>query len=160
MGCASSMDNAVLPLADEIGDEVDVKMQSKLDKSKFLAGKFQRIELPKEIWLSRMATFIHSHMKQINHFSQADYDVMIARLDLYKKTIGPNPVKKDKHTHAVRVLETLFAKRINACVLDNILINTSIDYCNRDREHHFEEIMFILTILVHTPMMRYFETTY
>lgn len=157
MGCASSMDNAVIPFA----DEVDVKMQSKiamLDTTKCLAGKFQRVELPKEIWISRMATFIHSHMKQINAFSLSEYDTMITRLEQYRKSIGPIPIKKNKHTHAIEVLETLFAKPTNVSILTKVLINTSIDYCNHDREHHFEEIMFILTIIVNAPMMSYFET--
>lgn len=157
MGCASSMDNAVLPYE----DEVDVKMQSKLamlDNTKCLAGKFQRVELPKEIWLSRMATFIHSHMKQINGFSLVEYDMMITRLEQYRKSIGPNPTKKNKHTHAIQVLETLFAEPTKTSILTKVLINTSIDYCNHNREHHFEEIMFIFTIIVNAPMMCYFET--
>lgn len=160
MGCASSMDHSVLPLIDD-GDAMNVC--SKLDKSKCLAGKFQRVNLPKEIWLSRMATFIHSLVKQIDNFNSEDYHVMIARLERYIKAIGHNPPKKDKHIHAVQVLETIFMNNakptpLKTSTIDQILINTSIDYCNSNKEHHFEEVMFIFTIIVNAPMMRYFET--
>lgn len=154
MGCTASMDNAVLPFPDEI----DVGNHEKVDKSKYLAGKFDRIELPKEVWISRTATFIHSHVKQIQQFSSIEYDIMIERLAQYRKSIGPNPKKNDKHTHAIAILEMIFAKRINPSTLTKVLISTSVDYCNVNKEHHFEEIMFVLTIIVHFPMMRYFES--
>lgn len=159
MGCGASMDNAVLPLPNDMDAQAS-KSHKKFDASKCLAGKFQRVELAKEVWVSRMATFIYSHVKQIQNFSATEYEVMLARLAQYRKSIGPNPIKKDKHTHAISTLEMVFAKPIHPSTLAKVLIGTSVDYCESNQEHHFEEIMFVFTIIVHAPTMRYFETTY
>lgn len=153
MGCLSDNQNAVHSYDLDI-----ITVPTKLNKVLCLAGKFQRRQLPKEIWLSRMATMIYDHIKQVKGYGQSDYNIMLIRVAEFKKMLASH--LDEKQVNAIKVMDKLFDKPTTPKVMAQTLINLSAEYCKKNKEHDFEEIMFKFSIIVNAPTMRYFETKY
>ncbi len=153
MGCLSDNRNAVRSY------DIDIITEpKKLNKVVWLAGKFERKQLPKEIWLSRMATMIYDHIRQMKGYSQSDYNIMLMRVFEFQKMLAS--YLDDKQANAIKVMDKLFKKPTSSKVMAQVLINLSTDYCKKNKEHDFEEIMFKFSIVVNAPTMHYFETKY
>ncbi len=145
MGCSSSINivyNVVVPA-------------ETLNKEKCLAGKFRRTQLPKEIWLRRMYSFICKHILQFKDYSAYDIDVMLNKLNQYMKSISDN---ETKHAKAIIILNDIFCKAPSPAMLRVALREMSVSYCSQDKEHEFEEIAFVFSIIVTAPILGLYET--
>jgi hypothetical protein len=158
MGCGYSMQNAVIPFENQVVEEAIVKIDGK--KSKF--GIIHRIELPKDTWLARIEAFIHSHINTINKFSHIELVIMMHRLHEFRKAIDKSDAAiRNPFTNAVNTLDKIFFENPNdISAWSRQLIKLATTYSKNNDEIYFEEIMFMFTVIVNAPLMRFFETTY
>lgn len=156
MGCGmSTMNNQVAPMF-----EVDNSSKTTVSKKSYLAGKFPREELPKDVWKSRMTTFIQTNISQMKEYGRVEHAVMMRRLADFERTTDLRICNNDKHIHAIMVIRKLFNLSASTNTMCDTLLEMSLDYCQRNKEHDFEEIMFAFTIIVNAPMLKYFEAKY
>lgn len=147
MGCGSSIQNM---------NEINTS-----NNNKCLAGKFNRTEIPKQLWLSRMKIFIADHIKQYKNYSFQDIQIIYQRLRAYEQST--NMLKdKNKHSQAVKILSGIFNvyPHLSPKQIREELTTMAVDYCINNKEHEFEEIAFVFSIIVNSPMIRFFETKY
>jgi hypothetical protein len=150
MGCGTSSNNIVHCVSSPV----------LVNKKKCLVGKFVRVHLPKEIWMSRMTTFIENHIKQLKGYSYQDVQIMYEKLTQYQKGIIVIADNTNKHHLAIKAIGTLFKNGQSSTMLREKLTILANEYCEENKEHEFEEIMFIFSIIVNAPMIKFFETKY
>jgi len=167
MGCTTSIhvvNNVVNTFETPIDNNVVNTVQTPVidESSKYIAGKFNRITIPKELWLCRMQEFITNHVQQLKHYCSHDYDIMYQKLHSYENNVRVRCHNNDKHSQAVQVLSGMF--NVTPCPspkqLREVLTTMALDYCMADKEHDFEEIAFVFSIIVNSPMIKFFETKY
>lgn len=146
MGCNSS-----LPLVSDSDNIV-------VSKSECLAGKFKRSELPKKMWMSRMKEFIAEHISQFKTYTAYDILVMYRKLHTYENN-GHIYDKTNKHLQAIRIVSNMLRADLepSAKRIKEELTSMATFYCNENREHEFEEIMFVFSIIVNAPMIQFYE---
>jgi len=127
----------------------------------YLAGKFSRTTIPKEVWLCRMREFIKNHVMQLKHYCAYDIDIMYQKLQSYDKNCQMTN-NNDKHSQAVKVLVEMFntSPRPSPKQMREELTTMALDYCIDDKEHEFEEIAFVFSIIINSPMIKFYETKY
>ena len=125
-----------------------------INKNKFLAGKFPRVEIPDEIWLSRMSTFITNHIREIKGYGPHDIDIMMAKLNEYKK-LAPSD---EKQSNAIQVMCKVFGYCPEPKAIRERLLGLSLEYSLEQRHHEFEEVVFLFSIIIHSPVMKFYET--
>lgn len=150
MGCTSSVHVVETPII--------------ISRCESLAGKFNRVEIPKDVWLSRMTRFIIKHINQFKHYDCNDMDIMFLKLRSYEisiKNVNTTDTKH-KHSQAVQVVSNLFRTTTENTPLQlrEQLTKMAFDYSNDDKEHEFEEIMFVFSIIVNSPNLQFYETKY
>lgn len=150
MGCNSS-----IHIVNDNETQVVVK------NYKCLAGKFNRTEIPKELWLSRMRTFITEHISQFKHYSSWDIDIIYHKLRAYEQSSNISD-KNNKHSQAVKTLSSIFNTypRPSPKQIREALTTMAVDYCMDNKEHEFEEIAFVFSIIINSPMIKFYETKY
>lgn len=150
MGCSSSV---------HIVNEIETPIV--VNNCEYLAGKFNRTELPKELWLSRMREFIANHILQFKHYNSHDIDIMYQKLQAYEQSSNMSD-NKDKHTQAVRIISNIFNvnPRPSPKQIREELTTMALDYCVNNKEHDFEEIAFVFSIIINSPMIKFYETKY
>lgn len=148
MGCTSSVQVVETPII--------------INSCESLAGKFSRAEIPKDLWLSRMKRFILKHINQFKYYDCNDIDIMYLKLRSYE--IGASNIanKNNKHSQAVQVVSNIFRNVTESTPLQirDELMKMSVVYSNEDKEHEFEEIMFVFSIIVNAPNLQFYETKY
>jgi hypothetical protein len=154
MGCGASVhvvESAVI--------KIDTPKSN--DVCECLAGKFNRNAVPKELWLCRMREFIANHIAQFKNYSSHDIDIMYKKLHEYETNIK---VANDntKHSQAVRILSEIFntSPPPSPKQLRDELTTMALDYCVVDKEHEFEEVVFVFSIIINSPMIKLYETKY
>lgn len=150
MGCSSSV---------HIVNEIETPIV--VNNCECLAGKFVRTEIPKDLWLSRMRGFISDHISQFKHYSSHDIDIIYHKLRAYEQTSNMSDIK-NKHTQAVRIVSNIFNvnPRPSPKQIREELTTMALDYCVDNKEHDFEEIAFVFSIIINSPMIKFYETKY
>lgn len=150
MGCGASV---------HVMNEIETPIVH--DTCDSLAGKFNRVKIPKDIWLFRMRNFISEHAYQLKHYGAYEVDVMYRKLHSYEISVS-NTNKGNKHSQAVKVVSGIL-RTIPAPSPKQIrdeLTTMSVDYCIEDKQHEFEEIIFVFSIIINAPMIQFYETKY
>lgn len=160
MGCGPSMQNAVITFEND--KEVVPEAIVKIDGIKSRFGVIHRIELPKDTWLARIEAFIRSHIKTIHNFNHIELVIMMNRLHEFRKAIDKSDAAvRNPFTNAVNTLDKIFIENPDdISAWSHQLIKLAKTYSGKDDEMYFEEIMFVFTVIVNAPRMRFFETTY
>lgn len=150
MGCSASM------------VAVDNTEAIVMKKTKFLAGKFQRVEVAKGIWIIRMKQFITNLTNQIQEYGEDDIKSMYGKLCEYQRNLYVLSDTNSKHAKAVAVVADIFdsipfpkPKRLR----DDLVVMAA-EYWLDSKEHDFEEIMFVFSIIVNTPIINFLEPKY
>lgn len=148
MGCSSSV---------HIVNEIEAPIV--VNNCECLAGKFNRAEIPKELWLSRMRKFIATHISQFKHYSCRDIDIIYNKLHVYEQTAT---MSDNKHSQAIKILSSIFnvSPRPSPKQICEELTTMALDYCVDNKEHDFEEIVFVFSIIINSPMISFYETKY
>lgn len=148
MGCSSSVHVVETPIV--------------INSCGSLAGKFNRVEIPKDVWLSRMKKFIFKHINQFKYYDCNDIDVMYLKLRSYEISASNITNKQNKHSQAVQVVSNIFRNITDPTPLGirEELTKMAVDYSNEDKEHEFEEIMFVFSIIINSPNLQFYETKY
>jgi len=152
MGCNSSV---------HVVNEVEAPIV--INNCECLAGKFNRVIVPKDIWLSRMSKFITEHIRQFKHYGVHDIDIIYRKLHTYEvNTQNSKEDTTNKHSQAVKVVSGML-RNIPAPSPKQMreeLTTMAVDYAMNDKEHEFEEIMFVFSIIINAPMIQFYETKY
>lgn len=149
MGCSSSVNVIDTPVV--------------INNYDCLAGKFNRVNVPKDIWLSRMIKFISEHVQQFKSYGTQDIYTMYHKLHSYEiTTYNSKDDLSNKHSQAVKIVSSMLRtfpvpspKQIR-----KELTTMAVDYSNNNKEHEFEEIMFVISIIINAPLMQFYETRY
>jgi hypothetical protein len=148
MGCSSSINVVETPII--------------INSCENLAGKFNRVEIPKDVWLSRMTRFIHKHINQFKHYDYNDIEIVYLKLRSYEISASNTSNAKNKHSQAIHVVSDLFRTipELTPLQLREQLTQMASEYSKDDKEHEFEEIMFVFSIIVNSPNLQFYETKY
>lgn len=150
MGCSSSV---------HIVNEIETPIV--VNNCECLAGKFNRSEIPKEVWLSRIRKFIVDHIQQFKQYTPHDIDIIYHKLRAYETNANMSE-NQNKHSQAVKVLSGIFNAfpRPSPKQIREELTTMALDYCVDNKEHDFEEIVFVFSIIVNSPTIKFYETKY
>jgi hypothetical protein len=98
---------------------------------------------------------------QLKHYCAYDIDIMYQKLQSYDKNCQMTN-NNDKHSQAVKVLVEMFntSPRPSPKQMREELTTMALDYCIDDKEHEFEEIAFVFSIIINSPMIKFYETKY
>lgn len=148
MGCNSSINVVEAPII--------------INSCESLAGKFNRVEIPKDIWLSRMTRFIYKHINQFKNYDCNDIEIVYMKLRSYEISSSNIINVQNKHSQAIQVVSNLFRTipELTLLQLKNNLTQMASDYLRNNKEHEFEEIMFVFSIIVNAPNLQFYETRY
>lgn len=157
MGCNISVADV-----DTSVDVLDYQAQKQM-LSKCLAGRYQRVNVSKGYWLPRIRSFIKANIKQYQNYGYKDIELVYKKLYEYRRNLAIVSDRDSKHANAVSVMFELLT---DSCPcpspkeLKNTLTVMAIDYSLKNKEHDFEEIMFVFSIILTAPIITYLEPKY
>lgn len=115
-----------------------------------------------EKWIKNMTKFMQSQLKQALRYDCHECRLMYEKYQRFKNGTGAfNRTLKDPvHANAVRELSMLFESGMSGIEKKQYVTNLLHAYAQTDRQTDFEEIAFIFSIIVNSPMITMYETKY
>jgi hypothetical protein len=115
-----------------------------------------------EKWVNNMAKFMQSQLKQAFRYDYHECNLMYEKYDRFKHGTGAfnRSLKDPVHANAMRELSMLFESGMSGIEKKQYVANLLHAYAQTDRQADFEEIAFIFSIIVNSPMITMYETKY
>jgi protein-arginine kinase activator protein McsA len=115
-----------------------------------------------EKWVNNMAKFMQSQLKQAFRYDCHECRIMYEKYERFKNGTGAfnRSLKDPVHANAVNELSMLFESGMSGIEKKQYVTNLLHAYAQTDRQADFEEIAFIFSIIVNSPMITMYETKY
>jgi len=115
-----------------------------------------------EKWVNNMTAFMLSQLKQAFRYDCHECRLMYEKYERFKNGTGAfnRSLKNPVHANAMRELSMLFESGMSGVEKKQYVTNLLHAYAQTDRQTDFEEIAFIFSIIVNTPMITMYETKY
>lgn len=115
-----------------------------------------------EKWVNNMSKFMKSQLMQAFQYDGHECKIMYEKYERFKNGTGAfnRSFNDPVHANAMRELTILFEGGMKGIEKKQYVTNLLHAYAQTDRQKDFEEIAFIFSIIVNSPMITMYETKY